>query len=128
MVPNQEKKGDYFENPCSSPLMDELYFSGKWWKKKHFLCNQSINSFTLMSRISLWCLILKKGFLIDRWTLILKNSGKKSFLNETKASMSFIPMKRKSLCCLVMKRKDIIMPICICPNWQWTLILKMVDR
>ena len=35
--------------------------------------------------------------LIDGRTLILKNGGKKSFSCETKALMSFIPMRRMSL-------------------------------
>ena len=54
--------------------------------------------------------------LIDKWTLILKNDGKKSFCYETKASMSFILMRRMSLWCPIMKRKKITMWICFCPN------------
>ena len=49
MVPNLEKKGDYFVNPC--------------------LSNQPTNSNS-------------------------KNGGKISFSNETKALISFIPMRR----------------------------------
>ena len=47
--------------------------------------------------------------LIGKQTLILKNGENKSFLKETKASMSFIPMSRMNLWCPINKRKDIIM-------------------
>ena len=46
---------------------------------------------------------------IDKWTLIVKNDGNRSFSYETKASMSFIPMRRMSLWCSIMKRKEIAM-------------------
>ena len=50
-----------------------------------------------------------------------KNDGKGSLTYETKASMSFIPMRRMSLGCLIMKRKSIAMGIHVCPNWQINL-------
>ena len=50
-----------------------------------------------------------------------ENHGKKSFSNETKASISFIPLRRMCLWCQIMKRKEIIMWICVCPN-RWTNI------
>ena len=53
---------------------------------------------------------------IDKWTLIVKNDGKRSFSYETKASMSFIPMRRMSLWCSIMKRKEIAMWIHVCPK------------
>ena len=43
--------------------------------------------------------------LIDRQTLILKYGWNKSFLNETKASMTFILMREMSLWCPIMKEK-----------------------
>ena len=74
-------------------------------------------SFIPIRRISSWCPIVKGKRLlseslyvsIDIQTLILKNGGKKSFLNETKASMSLILMSRMSLWHLILKREEIIM-------------------
>ena len=43
--------------------------------------------------------------LIGKQTLILKNGENKSFLKETKASMSFIPLQGMSLWCLIMIKK-----------------------
>ena len=45
-----------------------------------------------------------------------ENGGKKNFLNETKASMSFIPTRRTSLWCPIMNRKEIVMWIDVYPN------------
>ena len=56
--------------------------------------------------------------LIDKWTLTLKNDGKRSFSYETKASMSFIPIRRMCLWHPIMKRKEITMLTHVCPNWQ----------
>ena len=53
----------------------------------------------------------------DRWTFILKNSGKWSFFYETEASISFIPKRRMCLWCPIMKKKIIIW-IRVCPKWQ----------
>ena len=50
--------------------------------------------------------------------MILKNRGRKSFSYETKASMSFIPIRRMTLSFLIMKRMVIIMWIRVYPNWQ----------
>ena len=41
--------------------------------------------------------------------MIPKNGGKKGFLNETKASMSFMPVRKMSLWHLIMKKKEVIM-------------------
>ena len=79
-----------------------------------------------MRRMNLWCTIMiKKRLLcdsafdqIDWQTLILKNGGKKSFSNETKASMSFVQIRGMSLWCPIMKRTKIVMWIRVCPNWQ----------
>ena len=43
-----------------------------------------------------------------------KNDGKKSFFYETKASMTFILMRRICLCCPIMRRKEIITCIHVC--------------
>ena len=43
VVPNNKKKGDYFEYPSLSNFTSEHQLQGKWWSKKLFLPNQSIN-------------------------------------------------------------------------------------
>ena len=50
-----------------------------------------------------------------------KNGYKRSFSYESKASISFIPMKRMCLWCPIMKRKEIIMWIQVYPNWKTNL-------
>ena len=50
-----------------------------------------------------------------------KNHWKSYFFIETKASISFIPMRRMCLWCLIIKRKEIIMWIRVCQN-RWTNI------
>ena len=62
--------------------------------------------------------------LIGKQTLSPKNGRIKSFSYETKASMSFILMRRKHLWCPILKRNEITMWIRVCPNWQMNLILK----
>ena len=47
-----------------------------------------------------------------------KNGRKRSFCYQTKAPMLVIPMSRMSLWYPIMKRKEIIMWIHVCPNWQ----------
>ena len=76
------------------PQWENEFMVPKHEKKKRLLCE----------------LVL---ILIGRWTLIPKNSEKRGFSYETKASISFIPMTRMSLWCLIMKRKEIIMWICV---------------
>ena len=66
--------------------------------------------------------------LIDKWTLTLKNNEKRSFSSESKASISFIPMRRMSLSCLIMKRKEITRWIPICPNWQMNFNSRNVGK
>ena len=46
--------------------------------------------------------------LIDGWTLIQKNGGKKSFSYESKASTSFIPIRRMWLWCPIMKKMKLL--------------------
>ena len=74
--------------------------SKKWWKEKLFLWNQGINviypnehnEFMVANQEKKkWLLCDSVFVLIDRRTLILKHSENKSVLNETKASMLFIP-------------------------------------
>ena len=45
-----------------------------------------------------------------------KNGKKRCFSYETKASISFIPMRRMRLWCLITKRKEIILWMYVCQN------------
>ena len=47
-----------------------------------------------------------------------KNGNKRSFSYETKASISFIPMRRTCLWCPIMKWNEITICIHVYPNWK----------
>ena len=57
-----------------------------------------------------------------------KNGGKRYFSYETKAWLSFIPMRRTHLWCLIVKRKEFIMRNYVCRNPPTNIISKMVER
>ena len=90
MVPHHEKKR-LLVNSCLSQLSTN-FDSKKWWEVKFSLWNQSINSFILIRRMNLWCLIIKKRRLlcesvfmpIERWTLILKVVEREVFVLKPK--------------------------------------------
>ena len=83
-------------------------------------------SFIPMSITSLWCPIMKRNgllcelvfVLVERQTLIPRNCRKKRFSYDIKVSMSFIPIRGMNLWFPIMKRKEIIVWICVYPNWQ----------
>ena len=56
--------------------------------------------------------------------LILKNNGKRSFSNETKASMSFIPIRRTSLWFTIIKKMRLLAESIFIEIDKQTLILK----
>ena len=87
-----EKKGFFMKPKHQRHLSQwvEWVYGAQSWKEMRLLCE-----FVFV--------------VIKRWTLILKNGEKKSFLNETKASMSFMPTRRISFWCPIMERKKIIM-------------------
>ena len=95
-------------------------------KKSFVYETKALTLFILMRKISLWFPIMKKKRLlcetvfipIDKWILILKNGGKKRFSHETKASTSFIPIRRVCVWCPIMKKREIIMWFRICLNWH----------
>ena len=79
-----------------------------------------------MRRTCLWCPIMKRMEIIT-WIRVhpnwmtnfnSKNDNKRSFSNETKASISFIPWRRMCLWWPIMKRKEIVMWIHVYPNWN----------
>ena len=79
--------------------------------------------FIPMRRMCLWRPIMKQKEIIiwihvyPNWKANFnsKNNRNRSFSYETKASISFIPMRRMCLWCPVMKRKEIIMWIWVYP-------------
>ena len=95
-------------------------------KRSFFHETKALMLFIQMRRTRLWRPIMKRKrllcdlvfVLIDRWSLILKNGRKNNFSYETKASMSFIQMRKMSLWCLILKGMKIIMWVCICFNSQ----------
>ena len=96
----------------------------KWWEVKFLLWNQSINSFILMRRMNLQCPINKRNKIImwiriyPNWKTIFnsKNGRKRSSSYETKASISFIPLRRMGLWFQIMKTIEIIKRIRVYPN------------
>ena len=54
--------------------------------------------------------------------------NKRSFSYETKASISLIPKGRMCLWCLITKRKEIIMWIDVCPNWNTNFNSKIGNK
>ena len=63
-----------------------------------------------------------------KWNFNSKNFKKSYFFAETKASISFIPMRRLCFWCRITKKKEIILWICVYPTEKWTLIPIMVER
>ena len=118
-------------NSCLSQSINELWFQ-KMVGSQVFLSNLCINLFILMSGMNLWRLIIKRKEIImwicvyPNWKMNFnsKNGGKRSFSYETKASISFIPMKRTNLWCPIIGRKEIITWIRVYPNCRQTLIPK----
>ena len=112
IVPNHEKKMDYYVNPYFVQLIEEFWFS-KWLEVTFFLQNQSINSFIPKKRMNLLCPIIKRKRII-KWIRIYpnwkmsfnsKNGRKMSFSYETKASISFILIRIMCLRCPITKKK-----------------------
>ena len=107
-------------------LVDNKLCFKKLVGSKFSLWNQSINSFIPMRRMNLWCLIIKRKELIIwihvyvDWKINFnsKNGRKRCFSYETKASISFIPLRRMCLWCPIIKIKEIIMWIHFYPNWK----------
>ena len=88
-----------------------------------------------MRRMCLLCPIMKKESIM--WIHVYtywkrnfdsKNGKRRSFFYETKASISFIPMRRMCLWWPTIKRKEIIMWIHVYPIERRTLIIKMIER
>ena len=83
-------------------------------------------SFIPMRGMCLWCPIVKwKDITMSirvyqdwKTNFYFKNGGNSSFSYETKALISFIPMKRLCFWCPIMKWKEMMMQIRVYPNWR----------
>ena len=79
-----------------------------------------------MRRTCLWCPIMKRKEIVmwihvcPNWKTYFysKNGYKRSFSYESKASISFIPLKRLCWWCIITKTKDIIVWIQVYRNWK----------
>ena len=124
-MPNHEKKRLLCES-IFVPIDRWTLVLKKNGKRSFSYESKTLMSFIPMSKTSLLHPIIKKGRLLcesvivlfDRWTLILKRWWEEKILNETKVSMSFIPMRRMNLWCSIMEKKAITIWICVCSNWQ----------
>ena len=116
MVPNHEKKGDYYVNMCLSQSINEFFLKkvGRdvFHKKQKHQCHlpSKENEFMVPNHEK------KENYYINSClpqkmdlNLTLKNGRKISLSCETKASMSFATMRRMSLWSLIMKKMEIIM-------------------
>ena len=108
----------------------KMYFNFANGRKRSFSYKTKASiSFFPMRRMCLWCLIIKRKGIITwicvcpNWQMNInsKNGWKRSFSYETKASISFISMKRMCLWCPIMKKNEIIMWIRVCPNWRMSI-------
>ena len=63
-----------------------------------------------------------------KWTLSLKNDGKRSFSYETKASMSFVPTRRLSFWCQSWKGRDYYVNPSLSQLRKEVEFQKMVER
>ena len=112
MMPNHERKGDYYVNPCLSQLKYELQL---WKGNKRSFSYDTKASISLipMRRTCLWCLIVKWNeitmciHVYPNWKAYFnsKIGNKRSFSFKTKASVSLISMRRMCLWCPIMKKK-----------------------
>ena len=105
----------------------KMKFNAKIGRKRSFSYKAKASiSFIPIRRMCLWFpIMITKEIIIwihvyPNWSMTFssKKGRKWNFSYETKASMSFILIKRMSLQCPIMKRKEIIIWICVYPNWQ----------
>ena len=110
--------------------------SKKRWKEMFFFWNQSINSFIRMSRMNLWCLIIKRKEII-KWILVYtkwktnfnsKKGGKKSFSSETKASIHLSQWVEWICAAQSLGEWRLLFKFVFIPIEKWTFILKMAQR
>ena len=96
----------------------KMNFNPKNGRKSSFFYEYKASiSLIPMRRMCLWCSIMNVKEIImsirvcqnQQMSINSKNGRNKSFSYETKASISFIPMRKLCLWCLIMKRKEVIM-------------------
>ena len=103
ILPNQEKKGNYFVNSCLSH--GKKNFNSENSRKRN--CSyetKTLISFIPTRRMWLWCPILKRKEIMwihlfpnGKMNFNSKNGRETSFSYETKASKSFIRIRRMCL-------------------------------
>ena len=136
MVPNHEKRRRLLCESMFIPI-DKMNFNSKeWWKEKLFLWNQSINAIYPKEENKLMVpnLEKKENYYVNpclSWMTMnfnSKNDEKISFSNETKALMSFSPLRRMNLWCPIMKKMRLLYESVFVPIDRWSLTLKMMKR
>ena len=135
MMPNHEKKGDYYVNR-SFPNWNTT-FNSKIGNKRSFPYETKASISLIPWRtMCLWFPIMKRKEIII-WIHVYPNwkkyfnskiGNKRSFSYETKASISLITKRRMCLRCPITKRKEIIKWIEVFPIEIRTSILKLVIR
>ena len=124
MMPNHEKKGDYYENLCLSNLRANFDSKVNGGKKSISCKTNAPKPCIQVRRTCLQFPIMKRMEILMRiqvcpilWTNFdsKENGGDKSFYCKTKASKPCIPMRRMRLWCPITKRVRIITRIQVCP-------------
>ena len=127
-MPNHKKIADYYENSSLSFLMDKHWLYGRWWKRKLILPNQGSNimcpneeNVIVVPNHKKKEIIMRIHFYLIWWMNLdsIKNGGNKTFSCQTKASISYILIRRIWLYCLIIKRLEIGIRIQVCLIW-WT--------
>ena len=128
MMPNHEKKGDYYVNP--SYFNWNTNFNSKIGNKRSFSYETKASiSLIPKRRMCLWCPITKRKEIImwidvyPNWNTNFKskNGNKRSFSLDTNASISLIRIRRTCLWCPIMKWNEIIVWNHVYPNWNTNL-------
>ena len=103
------------------------YFNSRIGNKKSFSYETKASISLIPSRrMCLWFPIMKRKEIImwihvyPNWKMNFnsKNGNKRSFSYQTKASISFIPIRRTCLWCTIMKWNEITIWIHVYPNWK----------
>ena len=124
MVPNNDKKGLLCESAFVLVEKEALILKTSWKKSFSYKIKASMSFIQIMRKSLRFPIVETKEIIMwicvypNKWTLILKNSGKRGFSIDTKASMSFIQIRRMNLWFTIMKRKEIITWIRVYPDWQ----------
>ena len=135
MMPNHEKKGDYYVNP--SYFYWNTNFNSKIGNKRSFSYETKASiSLIPKRRMCLWYLITKRKEIImwidvyPNWNLNFnsKVGNRRSFSYETQASISLIPSRIIFLWCPITKKRWLLCESMSIPTEIRTSILKLAIR